>query len=148
VYYYSHAALTANTLFDAETEMQSESTTDMKSLGGPIALITCGVLVSLGPVLGIMGTIVGMIHAFGSIAQSSSSTPEALASDISTSLWSTVVGFIVTPLGLGMVIGGILWLVRVSKQNSIEQCRRAVSVTRGTPPAGQEARPESPNAHG
>jgi flagellar motor component MotA len=89
---------------------------DMKSRKRPISLIVIGSLLVLGPLWGVMGTVVGMIRAFGDLAQSVPASPEQLASDISASLWSTVAGFVMVPIGLALLIGGILWLVKINKQ--------------------------------
>jgi len=43
---------------------------DMKSRKGPISLILIGSLLVLGPLWGVMGTVIGMIRAFGDLAQS------------------------------------------------------------------------------
>lgn len=87
----------------------------MASRKGPVALIVAGALLALGPVWGLIGTVLGMVRAFGTLAQSTPTTPERLASDISLSLWATVAGLAVTPLGLGCLIGGIVWLVRLKR---------------------------------
>lgn len=89
----------------------------MKSKKGPISLIVVGALLTLGPLWGLLGTVFGMIRAFGTIAQTGPATPEHLASDISVSLWSTVAGLAIAPIGLAALIGGIVWLVRMKRRD-------------------------------
>lgn len=71
--------------------------------GGWVARI--GLALFAGPVLGMIGTVIGMVRAFSTLAENSDATSEALASDISVALISMMIG-----IGLGFV-GLILILV-------------------------------------
>jgi len=88
----------------------------MKSQKGPISLIVVGSLLALGPLWGLLGTVIGMIRAFATIAKSGAGTPERLASNISTALWSTLAGLLVSPIGVALLVVGIVWLVRINKE--------------------------------
>jgi biopolymer transport protein ExbB len=68
--------------------------------------------VAAGPLLGLIGTVVGMIITFQSITESGSSDPKLMAAGISQAMIATV-------LGLGIAIPLLFanaWLVSLSKQ--------------------------------
>ncbi len=85
-----------------------------KSKAGPIAMIVGGTLLAAGPILGVLGTVMGMTRAFGRIAEPQGASAEQLAGDISLSMWTTFAGLVMYPLGLGLLIGGAVWLGRRS----------------------------------
>lgn len=87
-----------------------------RSKVGPIVLLVLGAILLLGPVWGILGTVVGMTRAFEKIGNSTAGSPEALASDISLSLQTTAAGLIASPIGLAVLIGAIIWLVQIHKK--------------------------------
>ena len=84
----------------------------MKSKKGPKLLIGIGVLLTLGPLWGFLGTIIGMIRTFMSISSSAAPKPEDLASGLSFALLATIAGWIVCPIGIGLLVGGVVWLTR------------------------------------
>ena len=92
----------------------------MRSKKAPISLIVVGSLLAFGPLWGLVGTAIGMIRAFKTLSADGSANPEPLAADVSVALWSTAAGFIASPIGLALLIGGILWLVRINRPESIE----------------------------
>lgn len=49
----------------------------------------------LGPMLGLLGTVIGMVLAFASLASGGAGKAAALAVAISTALWTTVVGLLI-----------------------------------------------------
>ena len=61
-------------------------------------LTTLATVASLAPILGMMGTVVGMIRAFGSVAKAKAMTPEAVAGGIAEALLCTAGGLIVAAL--------------------------------------------------
>lgn len=61
-------------------------------------LTTLATIASLAPILGMMGTVVGMIKAFGTVGASGNMTPEAVAVGISEALLCTAGGLIVAAL--------------------------------------------------
>lgn len=67
----------------------------------PLALI--GVLLLAFPLFGAISVLIGMVKAFGILQAAGSADPEALASDISQALISTLVGLVFGIIGLVMV---------------------------------------------
>lgn len=62
-------------------------------------LASISTIVRMGPLLGLLGTVAGMIGAFGEIAGSEKVSPAALASKISIALWATGAGLLIaTPM--------------------------------------------------
>ena len=61
-------------------------------------LTTLATVASLAPILGMMGTVFGMIRAFGSIHRMGNLTPEAVAGGISEALLCTAGGLIVAAM--------------------------------------------------
>lgn len=78
----------------------------------PYALIAGGGILCLSPLVGLVASVAGMTRAFGALASSGSGTPEALASDIGSSMAAVLAGFVAGPMGLLMLVGGVVWLVR------------------------------------
>ncbi len=67
--------------------------------------------IAAGPLLGLIGTVVGMIITFQSITESGSSDPKLMAAGISQAMIATV-------LGLGIAIPLLFanaWLTSISK---------------------------------
>ena len=58
-------------------------------------LNTLGTIASAAPLLGLMGTVIGMIEIFGSQAPTGGSNPVLLAHGISVALYNTAMGLIV-----------------------------------------------------
>jgi biopolymer transport protein ExbB len=58
-------------------------------------LNTLGTIASAAPLLGLLGTVVGMIEIFGAQAPTSGGNPEQLAHGISVALYNTAFGLIV-----------------------------------------------------
>ena len=58
-------------------------------------LNTIGTIASAAPLLGLLGTVVGMIEIFGSQAPSGANNPAALAHGISVALYNTAFGLII-----------------------------------------------------
>ncbi len=54
-----------------------------------------GVIANLAPMLGLLGTVLGMIHAFTVIAKAGTGHPELIATGISEALLTTAAGLIV-----------------------------------------------------
>ena len=74
---------------------------NMESSGRKVAhrlehyLNALGTIASAAPLLGLFGTVVGMIEIFGSQAPAGASNPALLAHGISTALYNTALGLIV-----------------------------------------------------
>ena len=75
----------------------------MKENGKQLAI--WGIVLQFGFLIGLAGTVIGMLRAFAELAQENAAQPEALASDISLALYTTAGGMVVS------LIGGILLLV-------------------------------------
>ncbi|MBW3543706.1 MAG: MotA/TolQ/ExbB proton channel family protein [Planctomycetes bacterium] len=78
-------------------------------------------IVKVAPMLGLLGTVAGMINAFKKIAgaQSTGIKPEALASDISFALVTTALGL---AIAIPLVLAGNMIHVRIGKlQDSVQQ---------------------------
>lgn len=58
-------------------------------------LNTLGTIASISPLLGLLGTVIGMIEIFGSQAPTGGSNPVVLAHGISIALYNTAMGLIV-----------------------------------------------------
>ena len=58
-------------------------------------LNSLGTIAAAGPLLGLFGTVVGMIEIFGSQAPGSGSNPQQLAHGISVALYNTAFGLII-----------------------------------------------------
>lgn len=54
-----------------------------------------GTIAVIGPFVGLSGTVLGIIHAFGEIATTGNSTPAAVAGGVSEALWTTFGGLVV-----------------------------------------------------
>ena len=102
----------------------------MKHNGKQIALL--GVILQLGFVIGLAGTVIGMLRAFAELSKNSHAQPEALASHISLALYTTAGGMILSIIGVvllfialfgtkyrapwfktAMLILAILWLFHI-----------------------------------
>lgn len=78
-------------------------------------------VVKTAPMLGLLGTVTGMIAAFGKIASASKTgtDPSALAGDISFALFTTAMGLMIA---IPLVMGGAWINVRIGKlQDEVQQ---------------------------
>ena len=78
-------------------------------------------IVKAAPMLGLLGTVIGMINAFAKIAsmQQQGSDPSALAGDISFALFTTAMGLTVA---IPLVLAGAMIHVRLGKlQDSVQE---------------------------
>ena len=63
-----------------------------------------GIALQLGTVVGLIGTIVGMVRAFGRLAESETAQPAALANDISIAVYTTAAGSLVALVGIILIL--------------------------------------------
>ena len=63
-------------------------------------LAICGVILQFGFVIGVVGTVIGMICAFAELTQGGETNIEALAAHISLALYAKVVGLLVSLVGV------------------------------------------------
>jgi len=65
-----------------------------------ISGIVVGSLLTVGPFVGMLGTVFGMQRAFDTLGSSGIKDPERLSAEIGTVLYSTVAGVVALPIGL------------------------------------------------
>jgi biopolymer transport protein ExbB/TolQ len=80
-----------------------------------IAWLVAGVVLAMGPLWGLIGTVVAMLLAFGRIYEGDEPQAEALAGDVSLAIYTSAVGWIVCPVGLVIVIVAALRLSRLNR---------------------------------
>lgn len=79
----------------AEVERAIESTGGHEVQSLTKHLRTLGALAAISPLMGILGTVTGMIRAFNTIAVSGSRRPDLIASGISEALITTAAGLVI-----------------------------------------------------
>lgn len=105
----------------------------MKSRKGPMSLVVIGSVLAISPLWGLLGTVIGMLRAFAAAQQSTPVPPEHLASNVSLSLLATAAGVAISPIGLALLIGGIIWFVRINKQEKASnQQIQTIAAKRGS----------------
>jgi len=75
-----------------------------------IIWLVVGIILALGPIWGLLGTVVGMILAFGHLQLGTNGEPEILANDIGLALYTTVAGLIACPIGIIIVVVSAIML--------------------------------------
>ncbi len=74
-------------------------------------LIGSGAMTIAGPMLGVLGTVLGMVGSFNSLGESGVGDPQALSSHISTAMLSTAGGFLLGGIGLvAFIVTLVVWL--------------------------------------
>ena len=71
-----------------------------------------GGLLTLAPVIGFAGTIMGMMRAFNTLGSSGVGDPKALSHDISVVLVSTATGMILLPVGIVLFTTSLICFLR------------------------------------
>lgn len=79
-------------------------------------LLAVGIILALGPLWGLLGTVVGMVMAFGHMGESGMGKPELLADDIGVALYTTAAGLIICPIGIACIIISCIFLSRIKKK--------------------------------
>jgi biopolymer transport protein ExbB len=79
-------------------------------------LLAVGILLALGPIWGLLGTVAGMVMAFGHMGESGMGKPELLADDIGVALYTTAAGLIMCPIGIACIIISCIFLSRIKKE--------------------------------
>ena len=69
-----------------------------------IIWLVVGIILALGPVWGMVGTIAGMVMAFSHVQQGGMAEPELLANDMGLAMLTTLAGWIVCPIGVVIII--------------------------------------------
>ena len=70
-----------------------------KRFWGRIALIS-GLCIVIPPMLGLVGTVIGMVNAFGTLQTAGAADPSELAGDISFALLTTLWGLVFSVVAL------------------------------------------------
>ncbi len=82
--------------YDAETVEKAMEEASVEEIAGPFAVISyLSIIATLAPMVGMLGTVSGMIKAFRNIALGGMGKPELLADNISEALITTAVGLVV-----------------------------------------------------
>ena len=81
---------------DLESVEKAMEEASSEEMSGPFALINyLSIIASVSPMVGLLGTVSGMVKAFNSIAAQGMGKPELLANNISEALITTATGLIV-----------------------------------------------------
>ena len=73
-------------------------------------MIVGGAVTIGGPMLGVLGTVLGMMQGFETLDKSGVADPDGLASNIGVALISTLIGIGVGGVGLiALTVGLIMW---------------------------------------
>lgn len=88
-----------------------------------------GLVLMLGPLVGVAGSILGMMGAFDKLSESGTTDPTAVSESIGVVLYSTVLGLIAGLIGLILVVVAALvmknrerWFFRATLTLSILWC--------------------------
>lgn len=79
-----------------------------------------GILLALGPIWGTVGTVIGMLTAFGQLQPEAPVEAEALAKSISLALYTTVAGWVACPIGIVTIIVSAVKLGKCQSQEEGE----------------------------
>lgn len=72
---------------------------------GPLVCLALGIVLLVGgPLLGLLGTVLGMMRAFNDLAQQGPASPESLAGQLQVALLAAVAGLPVAAVGLVLII--------------------------------------------
>ena len=75
--------------------------------------IVIGSLLTLSPLIGLLGTVFGMTRAFKTLGSSGIADPQALSSDISVTLYSTAAGVFLLPVGIVVFVVSLVLFLRL-----------------------------------
>ncbi len=82
--------------FDAQAVEKAMEEASVEEVAGPFGIISyLSIIATLAPMVGMLGTVSGMIKAFRNIALGGMGRPELLADNISEALITTAVGLVV-----------------------------------------------------
>lgn len=71
--------------------------------------------VALSPMIGMLGTVFGMMGAFKTLSENEGAKPEALAGDISLAMKTTMVGMGVSAISFLVFVVALVMVFRVSR---------------------------------
>lgn len=99
---------------NAELESSSTAVRKRRLWLRTLYLSIAGVLVS--PCFGLFGTVVGMMRAFGTLAETGEAEPVELADDISVALLTTMWGLIFTAIFLILLVVSIFRFLKWNRK--------------------------------
>ena len=73
------------------------------------------------PLFGLVGTVVGMVGAFGELSDTGEADPEALAGDISFALLTTMWGIVISVIAFLILIGVLIRFFTLPKMPPISE---------------------------
>jgi biopolymer transport protein ExbB/TolQ len=79
--------------------------------------IVLGSLLTLAPLFGILGTVVGMIRAFRVLGSSGIADPQALSQSMGTTLLSTATGIFLCPFGVIILSLSLVFFYQLRRSN-------------------------------
>ncbi len=105
-----------------------------------------GVIGSIAPLLGLLGTVLGMVGAFESLSRTATPNHEALASSISLALVTTLMGLIlaIPCISLHRYFGNRIDAFASEASREIERLALHLESTGQTRPAAATPRPRAP----
>ncbi len=109
-------------------------------------LVWLSLFISVAPMLGFLGTVIGMIRAFDSIEQAGDISPRLVAGGIKIALLTTAFGLIVAVIlqfFYNYAVSKIDRIVAEMEDASIELVDALVALERGDSVTGEKAIPES-----
>ena len=78
-------------------------------------IVIGGLFAFLGPMLGLLGTVFGMSHAFNALGNSGVGDPRVLTHHIGAALLSTATGFLLFPFGVIILILSIVFYIKIKQ---------------------------------
>ena len=104
----------------------------MISSKAPIWLIVLGSLLALGPLLGLVATMIGMMRTGNYSSVHGSEDPEQLSAAVDFAVRMTALGIIMCPIGIVLLTVGIVWQVvwqvkKSKKEGAPDQGRKGTS---------------------
>ena len=99
---------------DAWAESQPGSTSVVKAKRRFLLTgIVVGSILTLSPLFGLLGTVLGMTRAFRMLGSAGVSDPQALANSIGTMLVSTAAGLCLCPVGIVVFTLSLVFFLRL-----------------------------------
>ncbi len=90
----------------------------MNTKTGSILQIVGGAFLMLGPLWGLLLTVFGMVWAFARCGGGGPVPTETLASEVALSFYATVIGIVLFPIGVALLIRGILMLLKLNREKA------------------------------
>jgi len=73
------------------------------------------ICVIIPPIFGVAGTVIGIVNAFETLAETSDADPKALAEDVSVALLTTMYGLIVSTIAFLVLVGVFIRFLKLPK---------------------------------